>query len=136
MALTDNIETTSLIWMHWLAGALAIVSGVVHLVLGVISPFGGLAIAFVLAGLGYFGGVFLALVDYRRPLLYLVGVVFTLAQIVAYYFLNYVNQPEISTIEGVDKAAQVLLIVLLLLLYRREAPSTSSGYDSSIDGRA
>ena len=121
MALTDNVETASLTWMHWLAGALAVLSGVIHLVLGVQFFPQGPSIAFVLAGLGYFGGVVLALVDYRRRLLYLVGVVFTLAQIVAYYFLNHLNQPEISAVEGVDKAAQVLLIVLLLLLYRREA---------------
>jgi Zn-dependent protease with chaperone function len=121
MALTDRIETASLTWMHWLAGALALLSGAVHLVLGI--QFWGEAnsVLFVLAGLGFFGGILLALVDYRRTLLYLVGVAFVLAQVVAYYFINYLNQPAFSTIEVVDKVAQVVLVVLLVVLYRREA---------------
>lgn len=122
MALTDRIETASLTGMHWLAGLLALVTGVIHLVLGVgsLSMGTGLAVAFLLAGLGYLGGLVLALVDYRRPLLYLVGVLFTALQVVLYYVMNYTND-GISTVEGVDKAVQLLLIVLLLVLYRRES---------------
>ena len=122
MALTDRIETASLTWMHWLAGLLALVTGVIHLVLGVgsLSMTTGLAVAFILAGLGYLGGLVLALVDYRRTLLYLVGAAFTALQVVLYYFVNYTND-GISTLEGVDKAVQLLLIVLLLVLYRRES---------------
>jgi peptidoglycan/LPS O-acetylase OafA/YrhL len=121
MSVTDRIDTSSLTWIHWLAGALALLSGVIHLVLGIQfwgDPTSG---PFVLAGLGFFAGVGLALVDYRRRLLYLVGVVFVLAQVVAYYYINHLNDPAISPVEGIDKAAQVVLIVLLLVLYRQES---------------
>lgn len=121
MALTDHLETTGLTKLHWLAGALALVSGVIHLVLGVMFFPDATAIAFLLAGLGFFGGLALALVDYRRQFLYLVGVVFVAAQIVAFYFINYQNQPAFSPVEVIDKVAQVVLIVALIVLYRREA---------------
>lgn len=130
MALSDRIETASLTWMHWLAGALALLSGIVHLVLGIQfwgDPTSG---PFVLAGLGFFGGVLLALMDYRRRLLYLVGVVFVAAQIVAFYFINYLNQPAFSTVEVVDKVAQVVLIVLLVGLYRQEGSASADGRPS------
>lgn len=120
MDITDRIETASLTWMHWLAGALALLSGVVHLVLGIMfwgDPTSG---PFILAGLGFFGGLVLALVDYRRQLLYLVGVVFVAAQIVAFYYINYLNDPAFSAVEVIDKVAQAVLIVLLIVLYRRE----------------
>jgi len=120
MALIDRIETASLTWMHWLAGALALLSGVVHLVLGVVSPFGGLSVAFILAGLGFLGGLVLGLLDYRRHLLYLVGIVFVLLQIVIYYFVNF-TRDGVSPLEGIDKVAQVILVVLLVILYRRES---------------
>lgn len=121
MALTDYFETAGLTWPHWLAAALALVSGVIHLVLGVMFFPQGTAIAFLLAGVGFFGGLVLALLNYRRQLLYLVGVVFVAVQVVAFYFINYRNQPAFSLIEGIDKVAQVVLIVVLIVLYRREA---------------
>lgn len=121
MSITDRIDTSSLTWMHWLAGALALLSGVIHLVIGVRFIDQPTGVPFILAGLGFFGGVGLALLDYRRRLLYLVGVVFVLAQIVAYYYINYLNDPAISPVEGIDKAAQVVLIVLLVVLYRQES---------------
>jgi len=122
MSITDRVDTSSLTWMHWLAGALALLSGVIHLVLGVRFIDQPTGIPFILAGLGFFGGVALALVDYRRRLVYLVGVVFVAAQIVAYYFINYLNDGiQLLGVEGIDKVAQVILIVLLLVLYRRES---------------
>ena len=121
MSVTDRIDTSSLTWMHWLAGALALISGIIHLVLGVRFIEDPTGIPFILAGLGFIGGVILGLFDYRRRLLYLVGVVFVAAQIVAYYFINYLNQPAISPVEAIDKVAQVVLIVLLVVLYRRES---------------
>ena len=120
MALTDRFETDTLTPVHWIAGVLALISGAIHLVLGIQfwgDPTSG---PFVLAGLGFLGGIVLALLDYRRRLVYLVGVVFVAAQIVAFYYINYLNQPAFSAVEIIDKLAQVLLIVLLLVLYRRE----------------
>ena len=120
MALTDRFETATLTPLHWLAGLLVVVTGLIHLVLGIVSLPDTLGIAFVLAGLGYAGGLYLALIDWRRPAVYLVGVLFTAVQVVAYYVINFQND-GLSPIEGVDKAAQLLLIVVLLVLYSRES---------------
>lgn len=131
MAITDRIDTSSLTWLHWLAGVLALLSGIIHLVLGIQFFPQGTAIAFILAGLGFLGGIVLGLIDYRRQLLYLVGVVFVVAQIVAFYFINYLNQPAFSPVEVIDKVAQVILIVLLVVLYRRETAAAATSSDGS-----
>lgn len=115
-----RIETDSLTALHWVAIALAIVSGIIHLVLGVMFFPGGLPVAFLLAGLGFFGGVVLFLRNYRRQELYLVGIGFTALQVVLYLLINQRSDPAISPVEGIDKAAQLVLIVLLVVLYQRE----------------
>lgn len=114
-----NLQTRNLTPLHWFAVALALLSGVIHLVLGVQFFPGPQPTAFILAGLGFFGAVVLFLVGYRRRLLYLVGVPFVALQIVLYYLINYRADPGISPVEGIDKAAQVVLIVVLVVLYRR-----------------
>lgn len=116
----DRVETASFTWLHWVAGGLALLSGGIHLALGVIFWPQVTAIAFVLAGLGFVGGLILALLEYRRRQLYLAGIVFVTLQIVLYYWINYRADPPISPVEGIDKAVQVLLIVHLAVFYRRE----------------
>lgn len=116
----SQLETETLTPLHWAAVALAVVTGIVHLAIGVMFFPGAQPVAFLLAGLGFFGAVVLFLIDYRRRLLYLVGVPFTALQIVLYLWLNYRVDPAVSPIEGIDKAVQVLLIVALVVLYRRE----------------
>lgn len=56
------------------------------------------------------------LVDYRRKLLYLLGIPFTAGQIPAWYA---VNAPGLSPVGIGDKVVQVALIVVLVALYRR-----------------
>lgn len=119
MSVTSQIETASLTGLHWLAVVLSLLSGVIHLVLGVMFFPQGTAIAFVLAGIAFLVAVGLFLRNYRRRLLYAVGVPFVLVQIVLYYWINYRNQPAISPVEAVDKVAQLVLIVVLVVLYRR-----------------
>lgn len=119
MSIASRLETASLTGLHWVAVVLAVLSGVVHLVLGVRFFPEGTAIAFILAGVAFFVAIGLFLIDYHRRLLYAVGVPFVLAQIVAWLWINQRQQPEISPVEGVDKAAQVVLILILVLLYRR-----------------
>ena len=119
MSVTSQIETASLTGLHWLAVGLSLLSGVIHLVLGVMFFPQGTAIAFVLAGIAFLVAVGLFLRDYRRRLLYAVGVPFVLVQIVLYYWINYRNQPAISPVEAVDKVAQLVLIGVLVVLYRR-----------------
>lgn len=114
-----RVETDSLSGIHWLAIVLAAVSGVIHLVLGVQFFPGIQPISFILAGLGFFGAIVLFLLDYRRRLLYLIGIPFTGLQVILYLWLNQRVNPAISPIEGIDKAAQLLLIVILVVLYRR-----------------
>jgi hypothetical protein len=127
-ATSQRVATESLGGLHWAGAALAVVSGVIHLVLGVGSLLGGDAgfgVAFLLAGVAFLVAVGLLVIDYRRPLLYAVGVPFTAVQVVAWYWLNYASTgrplASIGGIEIADKLAQLLLIVVLVVLYRREA---------------
>jgi hypothetical protein len=109
-----SLQTDSLTGIHWVGVALALLSGVIHLFLGVNLGnqfgFAGLPGAFVLAGLGFVGAVVLLLVGYRRRLLYAVGVPFVGVQIVVWLW----------PIDYVDKAAQVILVVILLYLLATE----------------
>lgn len=112
-----SLRTESLTTLHWIGVALAVVTGVIHLYLGVgfiTSPLGW---GFLVAGVGFLGGVAALLVDYRRRLLYLLGVPFTAGQIVGWYV---VNAPDFSALGYFDKVVQVVLIVVLVVLYRRE----------------
>jgi hypothetical protein len=121
----STFETASLTRLHWLGIALALVTGVIHLVLGVrfLDPAGGLAtnaqpVSFVLAGIAFGLACLLVALDYRRRLLYLVGVPFTGIQVVLYFVLNWPN--VLSPGGVVDKVVQVALIGVLVVLYRRE----------------
>lgn len=119
----STLATESLTTLHWFGIVLALVSGVIHLAIGIGSITNPLGVSFVLAGLGFFGAVALLLVDYRRRLLYAVGVPFVGVQIVLWLALNQQWSLALDTIdpsEAVDKVAQVVLVVILLVLYRRE----------------
>jgi hypothetical protein len=113
-----SIQTDSLTGLHWLGVALAVISGIIHLVLGVNFIAEPLGWAFLLAAIGFFAGAGAVLVDYKRRLMYLLGIPFTAGQIVAWYVLN---APDFSPPGYADKAVQIVLIVVLIVLYRREA---------------
>lgn len=113
-----SLRTESLTPLHWAGIALAAVTGVIHLVLGVSFIADPLGWSFLFAALAFFGGAAAVLVDYRRRLFYLLGIPFTAGQIVAWYV---VNAPEFGALGIADKVVQVLLIVVLVLLYRRES---------------
>lgn len=113
-----SLRTDSLTTLHWVGIVLALVTGVIHLALGasfITSPLGW---AFLFAGVGFLAGIVGVLVDYRRRLLYLLGVPFTAGQIPIWYALN---APDISALGIGDKVVQVLLVVVLVVLYRRES---------------
>lgn len=123
-----SVRTDSLGGLHWLAILLAAASGAVHLFLGASAFFGSviplpLGIAFLLAGLGFFGAIALVLIGWRRRLVYLAGIPFTAIQIVLWYQFNYVGTGQSVTsagpIEIADKVAQVVLILILVDLYLR-----------------
>lgn len=124
---------TSLGPVHWVALSLAAVTGVIHLYLYVTDSW----FPFLLAGAGFVSviGLFFLLKEYRRPI-YLVGVLFTVAQI-----LGYLLFPMGPLWLGVfDKAVQVALIVALGYLssrpttrQRRPEPKRSRGSEGDDD---
>jgi len=118
-----TVQTESLTSIHWVGIVLAALSGVIHLVLGVSFISDPLGWAFLIAGVGFLGGAIAVLIDYRRSLMYLLGIPFTAGQIVAWYF---VNAPDFSALGIGDKVAQLILIGVLIVLYRRESASTSA----------
>ncbi|WP_338740468.1 DUF7475 family protein [Haloplanus salilacus] len=117
MSSNSTFETASLTTLDWVGTALAVVTGVIHLVLGVRFLDSPLGISFLLAGVAFLVAVLLLLVDYRRRLLYLVGIPFTAIQVVLYFPLNW---PDVVSPVGLgDKAVQVALVAVLIVLYRR-----------------
>jgi len=94
---------------HWLAVALVVVTGVLHVYAGVVEG----RPPVTLAGVGYAGALVLFFLNYRRRLLYLIGIPYTAVQIPIWL----VVKSEYGVIDYVDKAVQVALIVVLVSLY-------------------
>lgn len=116
-----RFATSSLTSIHWFAIALALVSALVHLVLGIGFLPHWMGIAFLLATVGFFVGIAFVLLDVRRRLVYLVGIPFTGGQVILWYVVNEPTALEaLSLVELVDKVAQVLLIVALVYLLVRD----------------
>lgn len=116
----EQFTAESLSPLHWAAIALAAVSALVHLALGIEFLPHWMGLAFVGATAGFLLGIGLVLADYRRRLVYLLGIPFTGGQVVLWYVLNQpAGVADLSGAELVDKVAQVLLIVLLLALLAR-----------------
>jgi hypothetical protein len=118
-------QRDSLTQLQWLAVVLAVITGVLHVYAGVVE--GRVPVA--LAGVGYAGALVLFFLDYRRRLLYLVGIPYTAIQIP----LWLVVKSEYGVVDYVDKAVQVVLILVLLYLYlntpSRAAENTPPGAD-------
>lgn len=120
---SSTLRTDSLSGLHWAGIAAAVVSGLIHLRLGLGSLPVPLRISFLLAGLGFLGAVVLVLFDYHRRTVYAVGIPFVLAQIGAWYYINFATGPksfpaDVGTLGAVDKVAQVLLLAVLVVLLR------------------
>ena len=120
-ALADRLELDSLTTLDWIGIVLALITATVHFVIGVTFFPQPLAILFLLATGGFLGAIVLLLVDYRRPLLYLVGIPYTGVQIVAWYVINRPGLADIGPATAIDKVTQLVLIVVLVLLYQWEA---------------
>lgn len=114
---SPSMKTDDLTQLHWVGIALAAVTGLIHLVLAAMFVPEGMGIAFLVAGIGYFGGIAAILLDYRRTEFVLLGIPFTLGQIAAWYV---VNAPDFSALGIGDKVVQILLIVVLVMLYRQD----------------
>ena len=107
---TSVFKTGSITSLGWLAVVLVLVTGLIHIYAGLVEG----RIPVTLAGVGFLGALVLYLVDYRRSLLYLVGVIYTAVQIPIWYV---VKAGEYTTLGYLDKGVQVLLIGLLVYLY-------------------
>lgn len=118
------VETKSLTWLHWVAVLLVLTTGVVHVYAGAVE--GRLPVS--LAGVGFVVAAALFLVDYRRPLLYAAGIVYTAVQLPLWYVAK---AGEYSAIGLVDKTIQVVLIGLLAYLYWRQRGPSGSGADAT-----
>lgn len=116
-------EFESLSGLHWAGIVFAAITGVIHLWLGVEfidSPMGW---SFLAAGIGFFGGIALVVLNYRRPLVYLIGVPFTAVQIPLWWVVNDITIADLLDpgIGVIDKIVQVVFIAILIVLYQREA---------------
>lgn len=118
-------QTESLGTLHYAGIGLAAITGAIHLFLGVQFAPEPLGISFLVAAVGFFGGAAAVLFDVRRPIVYLLGIPFTVGQIALWYLVNfsagqYSFPADVGAVGAVDKIAQVLFIVVLTALYRRE----------------
>lgn len=111
-----SIRTESLTPLHWVGVVLAVVTGVIHLFLGINFITQPIGWSFLGATLGFFAGVAAVLLDFRRRLVYVLGIPFTAGQIVLWYV---VNSPDFSPLGIGDKVVQVALIVVITVLYTR-----------------
>jgi hypothetical protein len=113
--------------LGWLAVALVTVTGVLHIYAGIVE--GRIPVA--LAGVGFLAAIGLYLVDYRRALLYLVGIVYTAIQIPLWYVAK---AGEFTMVGYLDKAVQVVLIVVLAYLYWQTRTGTTDSPSASHTG--
>jgi hypothetical protein len=104
---------------------LALVTGGIHVYAGLVEG----RIPVLLAGVGFFGAVILFLVDYRRTLLYVLGIIYTAVQLPLWYV---VKAGEYTTLGYVDKSIQVVLIVFLVYLYWNTRMATGTSRESAI----
>jgi hypothetical protein len=118
--MSSAIDTDSMTTLHWIGVALAAVSGIVHLVLGIRFLPGAFGISFLVATAGFAAGIAAVLLDYRRRSFYLLGIPFTAGQIVIFAWTVVQGINELGPIAIVDKVAQIALIVVLVLLLQRE----------------
>jgi hypothetical protein len=118
--MSSAIDTDSMTTLHWIGVALAAVSGIVHLVLGIRFLPGAFGISFLVATAGFAAGIAAILLDYRRRLFYLVGIPFTAGQIVIFAWTVVQGINSLGPIAIVDKGAQIAFVVVLVLLLQRE----------------
>jgi len=112
----SNLELTAII----LAG----ITGLIHLYYILLIGLSPLGIGFLVAGIGFFAGIWAIIKDYDKRI-YLIGIPFIAGQIILWYFINGLTletalRPEL-TLAKIDKLAQVILICVSGLLYRRES---------------
>ncbi len=126
MTIDDSLETGALTRTHWVAILLAIVTGGIHVYAGIVEG----RIPVLIAGVGFLGAVILFILDYRRLLLYLVGIIYTFIQIPLWYV---VKAGDYTMLGYIDKTIQVVFILLLAYLYWSERQLTKANRQSTIE---
>jgi hypothetical protein len=111
--------------LHYLGVLLAVVSGLIHLQLGIGFISSPLGISFLFAGVVFVLASVAILANFRRRLLYGLGIPFTAGQIVIWYVFNFAMgsksfPADVGTLGAIDKVAQVVLVVVLIALLQRE----------------
>jgi len=124
---TDSglLDLRTLTPLHYLGILAAVISGVIHLQLGIGFISSPLGVSFLVAGVVFLLASAAILVNYRRRLLYGLGIPFTAGQIVLWYVFNFAMgsrsfPADVGTLGAVDKVAQVILVVVLIALLQRE----------------
>lgn len=115
-----SIRTETLEPVHWAVIGLATISGLVHLGLGIMYIEDILGISFLMAGIGFAVGIGCILIDYRRRLVFILGIPFVGAQIISWIVIAQPTLGTVSPVEIADKLAQVTLIILLVYLLVRD----------------
>lgn len=118
--MSSRIDTSSLTTLHYVGIALAALSGVIHLVLGVASLPTAFGVSFLVAAAGFAVGIAMVALNVRRRLAYLVGIPFVLGQIVIYGVTVAQGLNELSPVAVGDKLAQLVLVGVLVVLLRRD----------------
>lgn len=118
-----GFDTEKMSWAHWLAVALAAVTGVLHVYLYIDEGFA----PFLFAGGLFLGTIVALLLNLYRRLLYVLGIPFTAGQIVMW---TAQGMPSMD-VAIVDKSIQVLLILLLAYLFLNEDEPVARGRDNS-----
>lgn len=118
------VDTDALGPLHYAGVVLAVVSGVIHLRLGVGFAPSPLGLSFLFAGVVFLAASAAVVADYRRELLYGLGIPFTAGQIILWYYANFAAGTkafpgDVGTLGAVDKVAQILLLLVLGVLLRR-----------------
>ena len=114
-----RLERDTMATLDWIGVGLAVLLGIAYIptALGALpSVFG---IAFLLAGLGYFGAVVLVLAAYRRRQVYAVGIGYNALLVVLYFLLNPDPASGLVGLAGAVKLGQVLFAALLGVLLVR-----------------
>ena len=121
---TGFVDSGALGPLHYAGVLLAVVTGVIHLRLGVGFAPSPLGLSFLFAGVVFLAAGAAVVANYRRGLLYRLGIPFTAGQIVLWYYVNFAAgtktfPADVGTLGAVDKVAQVVLLVVLALLLRK-----------------
>jgi hypothetical protein len=117
--MSSRIDTSSLTTVHYVGIALAALSGVVHLVLGVAALPSAFGVSFLVATVGFAVGIAMVVLNVHRRLAYLVGVPFVLGQVVIFAATVVQGLNQLSPVAAVDKLAQLALVAVLVVLLRR-----------------